>query len=210
MLTNLEESNKESSVNFDNRNLLVDPSISDILSSVNETTNKFENAGGAVAELFLGEETKKKKKIRKSVKANDPDYIRIKAMVDSYEKKQIKMQEIKDKIIKKKLAKEQQEQIHYQLLKFCKCIKDEDEEKKRKMNPENEQVDQSKIKEQQLMKLLNTSSEEQLKIRFAQRLWRLVRKKIKVIIMMNKMGGQKVHDMIMRKQKYREGKNIIN
>lgn len=87
MLTNLEESNKESSVNFDNRNLLVDPSISDILSSVNETTNKFENAGGAVAELFLGEETKKKKKIRKSVKANDPDYIRIKAMVDSYEKK---------------------------------------------------------------------------------------------------------------------------
>ena len=48
----------------------------------------------------------KKKKIRKSVKANDPDYIRIKAMVDSYDRKQKKMQEIKEKIIKRKLAKE--------------------------------------------------------------------------------------------------------
>ena len=55
------------------------------------------------------------------------------------------------------------------------------------------------------MKLLNTSSEEQIKIRLAQRLWRLVRKKIKVIIMMSRMGGQRVHDMVMRKQIYKEG-----
>lgn len=57
-------------------------------------------------------------------------------------------------------------------------------------------------REMRLVKLLNTKSEEQIKILNAKKLWMLVRKKIKVVVMMGKMGGQTIHEMILRKEKW--------
>ena len=55
------------------------------------------------------------------------------------------MNEIKEKINKRKLAKEQQELVYYQFLKFFRCIKDEEEENDKinagKNSHENQEVE---------------------------------------------------------------------
>jgi hypothetical protein len=50
-------------------------------------------------------------------------------------------------------------------------------------------------KEYHLRKLLSQRSEEQQKINRAKFMWNLIRKKIKVIRMMAKIGGDKIQQM---------------
>lgn len=110
---------------------------------------------------------------KRSLRADDPDYIRIKKMVEKYDKKQKIVKAIKEKINRRKLAKEQQGQLYYQFLKLFKCIKSEDEENDKikesenSGSPETQEFEQQAKREFKLMKLLNTSSEAQNKIRFA-------------------------------------------
>lgn len=79
----------ESTINFDNRNMIDDSSVLD---------NNSSNAGG---NSFLSRDlynlTSRKGSIEKRKKINswDPDFIEIKRKVEKFEKKQIKLNEIK-------------------------------------------------------------------------------------------------------------------
>ena len=102
---------------------------------------------------------------------------------------------------------EQKDQLHYKLFNFLLCSfcrKKVDfldprelkriKELQKKSNGDLETFQQMD-KEYMLKKLLSQRSEEQLKISKAKTMWNLIRKKIKVIRMMAKIGGDKVQQM---------------
>ena len=85
--------------------MIDDSSVSEIHSTLN---NDIPNAGGE--SMLLGDLmnlTHAERKVKaKRITADDPDYIQIKKMVEKFDKKQKMMNDIKEKINKRKLAKE--------------------------------------------------------------------------------------------------------
>ena len=87
-------------------------------------------------------------KRKRTICLEDLDYITISRQVETFNKKQQRMKEFKEKMNKRKLVKEQQELIYYQLLKFFRCVKvddeEEDDKRAKKVAPENQEFEQQK------------------------------------------------------------------
>ena len=163
------------------------------------------------------------KTVKSRERTEEDDKIKaIQEKVDRFERK-------RDRLARKELAikaakqrKREEEELSHKLLQcltcqlFCKKESAaEAKERRRKEGIADRAGGDPKIedeleKDYQLKKLLNRKNDEQESIRVAQEKWGIIRKKIKAIRAMGKLGGQTVLMMIERSQANQEKSNQNN